>query len=144
MSPPEPPFPPPTGVFSSHEANCHCGAVRWTFSVSPPLDSYPVVSCNCSICQRNGYLLVYPVKENVKLESGAPGSMGSYAFGNEAVSHKFCVQCGSSVFFEVQAPPAEAVAAAKEKGDTLPSIVGMNVGAFVYFYFSFPALPLCA
>lgn len=128
MSPPKPPFPPPTGVFSTHKANCHCGTVRWSFSISPPLDSYPVVRCNCSICQRNGYLLVYAVKENVKLESGTAESLGSYAFGKEVLSHKFCVTCGSSVFFEVQAPPAEAVAGAEEKGEKLPTIVGMNVG----------------
>lgn len=124
---PTPPFPPPTGEFSEHKANCHCGAVRFTFSISPPLDAYTVVECNCSICQRNGYLLVYPIKENLKLANGSEESMGSYTFGNKTVKHNFCKECGSSVFFEVQSPPPEAIAEAEAKGEKLPVIMGVNV-----------------
>lgn len=124
-----PPIPTPTGVFSTHKANCHCGAVRWTFSISPPLETYPVKECNCSFCQRNGYLLVYPVRENVQLEPGSEEAMGGYSFGNKVASHRFCKTCGSSVFFEVLQPPAEAVADAEARGEKLPKIVGMNVGA---------------
>ncbi|KAJ0118880.1 hypothetical protein J7T55_013136 [Diaporthe amygdali] len=124
---PTPPFPPPTGEFSEHKANCHCGAVRFTFSISPPLDAYPVVECNCSICQRNGYLLVYPIKENLKLANGSEESMGSYTFGNKTVKHNFCKECGSSVFFEVQSPPPEAIAEAEAKGEKLPVIMGVNL-----------------
>lgn len=136
MTPPAPPFPPPTGVFSTHSANCHCGAVRWAFSISPPLESYPVVSCNCSICQRNGYLLVYPDRQNVVLGPGARDSMGSYSFGNAMVTHQFCTKCGSSVFLEVKAPPPEAVAAAEATRVKLPDIVGVNVSAGSYSHSS--------
>lgn len=126
-----PPFPPPTGEYSDHAANCHCGAVRFTFSISPPLDEYPVVVCNCSICQRNGYLLVYPIKENLKLREESEEAMGSYVFGNKNVKHSFCKQCGSSVFFEVMNPPpeavVEAVVEAEARGEKLPVIMGVNV-----------------
>lgn len=125
-----PPFPPPTGEFSDHDANCHCGAVKFTFSISPPLKEYPVVVCNCSICQRNGYLLVYPTKENVKLREGSEEAIGSYTFANKNVQHNFCKGCGSSVFFEVLRPPPEAVTQAEERGQKLSVIIGVNVSSF--------------
>lgn len=128
---PSPPFPPPTGKYSDHKANCHCGALKFTFSISPPLDDYPVVECNCSICQRNGYLLVYPIKENLKLGDDSEEALGSYTFGNENVKHIFCKECGSSVFFEVLSPPREAVNEADGKGEKLPVIMGVNVSHMV-------------
>ncbi|POS72101.1 glutathione-dependent formaldehyde-activating enzyme [Diaporthe helianthi] len=122
-----PPFPPPTGEYSHHKANCHCGATGFTFSISPPLDKYPVVECNCSICQRNGYLLVYPIKEDLKLRDGAEEAMGSYCFANNNVKHYFCKQCGSSVFFEVLSPPKDAAAEAEGRREKLPVIMGVNL-----------------
>ena len=126
---PAPPFPPPTGKYSEHSANCHCGSVKFTFSISPPLDDYPVVLCNCSICQRNGYLLVYPTKENLKLRDGSEDAIGSYAFAKKNVKHNFCKNCGNSVFFEVQSPPPEAVIEAEARGEKLPVIMGVNVSS---------------
>lgn len=130
MVPPKPPFPEPTGVYSTHKANCHCGAVRFSFSISPPLESYPVVNCNCSICQRSGYLLVYPSKKNFTLEAGGGGddgenggALGSYTFANHRVKHSFCKKCGSSVFFEITTLHPDLV----EQGHEAPDIMGMNV-----------------
>lgn len=120
------PIPTPTGVFSTHQANCHCGAIRLSFKISPPLDSYPVVSCNCSICQRNGYLFVYPDKDNVTLESGPEDLLGSYKFGSEVILHKFCKNCGGSVLFEfANGKPPEV---GNEKPE-LPNVMGLNVSA---------------
>ncbi|KAJ4385601.1 hypothetical protein N0V93_010030 [Gnomoniopsis smithogilvyi] len=119
------PVPPPTGVFSSHKANCHCGAIRLSFKISPPLESYPVVRCNCSICQRNGYLFVYPDKDNVTFESNLDKeSLGAYEFGNEVISHRFCKTCGSSVFFQFTPGGPPDVGDDKPK---LPDVIGVNV-----------------
>lgn len=116
-----PPVPQPTGQFSRHQANCHCGKVRYSFSISPPLESYPVVSCDCSVCQRHGYLLVYPTKDEVDLEGDADASLGSYTFGKNMVHHFFCKSCGSSVFFELRIPSPD------------PVLMGMNVSVFQRF-----------
>lgn len=86
-----------------------------------------MVVCNCSICQRNGYLLVYPIKENLKLRDGSEEALGSYGFGNKNVKHNFCKECGSSVFFEVLSPPKRAELEAEAKGEKLPVIMGVNV-----------------
>ncbi|GME49828.1 hypothetical protein GTA08_BOTSDO07574 [Neofusicoccum parvum] len=68
--------------------------------MSPPLHKYPANSCNCSICTRNGYTVVYTQKKDFKLESAAD-ALGAYTFGLERSWHKFCKTCGGSVLIEV-------------------------------------------
>ncbi|KAH6618809.1 Mss4-like protein [Boeremia exigua] len=96
--------PPPLPTFNptnvqTYAASCHCGIVSYTVDLSPPLSEWKVVSCNCSICQRNGYYLVYPSREQLHITSGED-VLKSYAFGPKKNLHKFCGQCGSSVFFD--------------------------------------------
>ena len=45
---------------------------------------------------RNGYLMVYPKRENVALHSGYD-HLKSYRFASKRFEHKFCSTCGSSV-----------------------------------------------
>jgi hypothetical protein len=82
-----------------YTASCHCGAVSYTVHLSPPLPEWKVVSCNCSICARTGYLLVYPSREQLHINSG-DDVLKSYSFGPKKSLHKFCGNCGSSVFFD--------------------------------------------
>ncbi|RAK81273.1 GFA family protein [Aspergillus fijiensis CBS 313.89] len=91
-------FPPtPTGKTSSHAGNCHCGAVQFHFTLSPPLPEYPTASCNCSICSKNGYLLVYPFQKDLIIDQGAE-VLKVYRFGDRKATHQFCSSCGSSCF----------------------------------------------
>ncbi|CAG8893697.1 unnamed protein product [Penicillium egyptiacum] len=95
------PFPPtPTGESSSHSGNCHCGAVRFNFTLSPPLHEYPTNTCNCSICSKNGYLLVYPFTKDFTVEKGED-VLKDYRFGKRTVKHQFCGECGSSCFIRL-------------------------------------------
>lgn len=96
--------PPPLPAFDPdnlkiYSASCHCGAVSYTVHLSPPLPEWKVVSCNCSICARSGYLLVYPSREQLHINRG-DGALKSYSFGPKKSLHKFCGECGSSVFFD--------------------------------------------
>ncbi|KAK0622728.1 Mss4-like protein [Immersiella caudata] len=80
--------------------SCHCGAVRFKVS-HPPLDpqptcQVPVSNCNCSICQKNGYLAIYPNRKDIEWLSGWD-EMKNYRFGSKNRDHKFCGICGSSV-----------------------------------------------
>lgn len=96
-----PPFPPiPTGESSSHSGNCHCGAVRFSFTLSPPLYEYPTNTCNCSICTKNGYLLVYPFTKDFTIEKGED-ALKDYSFTERKVKHQFCGECGSSCFIRL-------------------------------------------
>lgn len=42
----------------TYEAGCHCGFIRFSVTLSPPLPEYKPLECNCSACRRFGYLLV--------------------------------------------------------------------------------------
>jgi len=64
--------------------------------LSPPVEDGPVTSCNCSICYRNGYLMVYPLESNVTFQSGF-NEMTTYRFGPEKIDHSFCSVCGTSI-----------------------------------------------
>ena len=50
----------------TYEGSCHCGNVK--FEVKTTLER--VVSCNCSICSRAGYLLNFVPAERFRLVSG--------------------------------------------------------------------------
>ncbi|KAF2190549.1 hypothetical protein K469DRAFT_721449 [Zopfia rhizophila CBS 207.26] len=100
----------------TYDASCHCGTVQFTVTLAPPLAKQKPVSCNCSICSRNGYLLVYPLREQLNVMSGE-GALRDYAFGRKRNRHKFCSKCGSSVFFD----PRMA-----EYGEE-PDLLGVNV-----------------
>ncbi|KAI9678278.1 MAG: hypothetical protein M1817_006223 [Caeruleum heppii] len=113
-------IPASTGTSKSYNGNCHCGAIKYTVALSPPLEEQKVMSCNCSICIRNGYLMVYPPKESVTFHQGKDKTtvgaslapiifrtpfvdgflMQKYSFGGGNVEHNFCSTCGTSVFIE--------------------------------------------
>lgn len=42
----------------TYEAGCHCGYIKFSVTLSPPLPEYKVLDCNCSACTHLGYLLV--------------------------------------------------------------------------------------
>lgn len=66
-----------------HTGGCHCGAVRFKF-LHEVLEAQPtyhmfVKSCDCSICERNGYLHVYPYRHEIEWISGWD-KMSDYKF----------------------------------------------------------------
>ena len=48
----------PQKARATYDAGCHCGYIKFSLTLSPPLPEYKVLDCNCSICRRNGYLLI--------------------------------------------------------------------------------------
>jgi hypothetical protein len=48
---------------------------------------------------RNGYLMVYPKREDVVFHTGYD-LMKAYRFATKQAEHKFCPTCGSSIFAE--------------------------------------------
>jgi hypothetical protein len=83
---------------ATYPASCHCGKSRFTITI-PSLDTTTVTSCNCSICQINGYLNVYPLRKNVSFQSPYE-ELGSYAFASQTRVHKFCGTCGTSLLID--------------------------------------------
>lgn len=82
-----------------YRASCHCGTVAYTVQLPQPLETYKVNKCNCSICTKNGYLLVYPLRTSVVFHRGW-NNLKEYFFGNKIKPHKFCTACGSSILID--------------------------------------------
>lgn len=76
-----------------HSGGCHCGNVR--FEVELTLGK--LMSCNCSICAKRGYLLAFAPEKNFTLLSGAE-FLTDYQFGKKNIHHLFCKTCGISAF----------------------------------------------
>ena len=82
-----------------YQATCHCGAVRLTFDYGD-LHTSRVLSCNCSICVRNGYILIYPQSSSVKIEQGE-SELSEYRWAAKDKPHRFCKHCGSSMLIDI-------------------------------------------
>ncbi|KAH3908888.1 hypothetical protein HBH56_165030 [Parastagonospora nodorum] len=100
MSPPANPFTlaPPSALSQTYTASCHCAAFTYTITTSPPL-SHPsarISQCNCSICVKNGYLMIYPANTSVTFLTGSLAEFKSYTFGTNKIAHYFCGTCGAS------------------------------------------------
>src|SRR5690242_8806215 len=102
---------------STHSASCHCGSVQYTVTLSPPLSLQTIGSCNCTICLKNGYLLLYPRRQDVVVLQGEE-ALKSHSFGQKQLLHKFCGGCGSSVWFDPRL---------KMVGEQMPDLLGVNV-----------------
>lgn len=72
--------------------------------LSPPLykeetegkEQCVAVECNCSYCERNGYIGVHPLASDVEFTQGLEHRI-SYWTGNKKNPHWFCGKCGSVV-----------------------------------------------
>ncbi|KAE8155045.1 Mss4-like protein [Aspergillus avenaceus] len=80
-----------------YTGSCHCGQGKYSFSLSPPIESQEVTQCNCSICSTNGYLFVYPGADDFHVDCNED-NLKQYRFASEQVPHYFCGNCGSSLF----------------------------------------------
>ena len=81
-----------------YEASCHCGAVQYKAKVAD-IEKHQTVSCNCTVCTKNGYLNVYPLREDIVFHQGED-HMKDYHFVGGWKSHKFCPTCGSSLMID--------------------------------------------
>lgn len=83
------------------EGGCHCGAVR--FAVV--LEEVPeLLDCNCSICDKTGFLHLTVPHADFELLSGKD-SLTSYRFGSGAAEHLFCRTCGIKSFYQPRSHP---------------------------------------
>lgn len=83
----------------TYEGACHCGTV--SFEATTALE--PVVSCNCSICQKRGALWNFIPTDQFKLLSGEE-ALTDYQFNTKAIHHLFCNRCGVASFARGRGP----------------------------------------
>ncbi|KAK3944938.1 putative glutathione-dependent formaldehyde-activating gfa protein [Diplogelasinospora grovesii] len=76
----------------TYRGNCHCGA--FIFEVTVP-EIKSVSGCNCSICTKKGYLLIFPGDGDFKVVKDE-GKLTEYTSSGKYI-HKFCSNCGTAV-----------------------------------------------
>ena len=85
----------------TYTGGCHCGAVTYEVDIENLTE---VMECNCSHCEKKGFLLYFAPKENFRLLSGQD-NLTSYKFGKKVIDHVFCKTCGVESFSSSDAYP---------------------------------------
>jgi hypothetical protein len=77
-----------------YNGSCHCGKVAFTVESD---EVRKVIECNCSHCQRKGYLLMFVPREKWNL-STPESELSVYTFNRHVIQHHFCRTCGCAPF----------------------------------------------
>ena len=90
-----------------HQGSCHCGQTRYTVDAG---EIPAAMECNCSHCQRKGYLLWFVPREALTITDGE-AQLATYTFNKHVIGHKFCPNCGCAPFGFGQGPDGREMAA---------------------------------
>lgn len=91
---------------SHYQGGCQCGAVH--YEVDADLDN--TITCNCSRCQKMGFVLAFVPQQDFQLTSGE-ADLTEYRFHKKAIRHLFCKTCGVESFAHGQMPDGSPVVA---------------------------------
>lgn len=84
-----------------YKGSCHCQAI--SFEVEAP-EAVGVIECNCSICQKSGFVHLIVPLEKFKLLKGED-NLSSYRFNTKVANHTFCKTCGIKPFYTPRSHP---------------------------------------
>ncbi len=84
-----------------HRGGCHCGKVRFELEAPSTLE---VLECNCSLCQKVGFMHLLVPRSDFRLVSGKD-SLTSYQFNTRTANHLFCKVCGVKSFYVPRSHP---------------------------------------
>ncbi|MDJ0796981.1 MAG: GFA family protein [Calothrix sp. MO_167.B12] len=84
----------------TYTGGCHCGTVRFQVIVY----EHKAVNCNCSICQKKGFLHLIVPQNQFTLLQGAD-MLTTYTFNTGVAQHKFCRVCGIHSFYIPRSHP---------------------------------------
>jgi hypothetical protein len=79
----------------TYQGSCHCGAISYEVEGAPE----QVMECNCSHCQRKGYLLWFVDRKKLLLHTPAD-KLATYTFNKHVIKHRFCPECGIHPYAE--------------------------------------------
>ncbi len=86
--------------------SCHCGRIAFDVEGEPS----DVIDCNCSHCQRKGYLLWFVPRDQLTLRT-PEANLSTYRFNKHVIAHHFCAECGCAPFGIGVDPAGNAMAA---------------------------------
>jgi hypothetical protein len=84
-----------------HTGSCHCGAVEIRVDAPSKIDAY---ECNCSMCERTGFLHLIVPKSGFELVRGED-ALVEYTFNTKVAKHYFCKVCGCKPFYVPRSNP---------------------------------------
>lgn len=84
-----------------YTASCHCGAVVVEVDAPEDIVAY---ECNCSICERVGYLHLIVPADRFRLLQGRE-ALTTYTFNTRVAKHFFCKVCGVKPFYVPRSNP---------------------------------------
>lgn len=70
---------------------CHCRTVRFTATLSVPLNH--AIKCTCSMCRMRGAVLLFAEAGSFAITAGEP-FLTEYRFNTGIARHYFCRRCG--------------------------------------------------
>ncbi len=90
------------GEVSWRAGGCHCGSIR--FEADLRAEPYLAQACNCSICQKLGFLHLIVPQSRFRLLQGDQ-DLTSYRFNTATAEHLFCRVCGVKSFYRPRSNP---------------------------------------
>ena len=84
-----------------HTASCHCAAVVVEVEAPEDIEAY---ECNCSMCERVGYLHLIVPANRFRLVQGRD-ALTTYTFNTGVAKHLFCKVCGVKIFYVPRSNP---------------------------------------
>ncbi len=76
-----------------YTGGCHCGGVRYEVEA----DLSHTMACNCSHCEKKGFILSFVPAEQFTLLTGED-MLTEYRFNKKVIAHLFCKVCGVQSF----------------------------------------------
>jgi hypothetical protein len=71
------------------EGSCHCGAVKFSFPVTPEW----LTACNCSVCRRYNTLWAYAAVSEITVNANDNATV-AYVHGDKTLAMHSCKICG--------------------------------------------------
>ncbi len=90
-----------TSGLRKFRGSCHCGAVVFQVQAT---DRVEVEDCNCSICQKSGFLHLIVPKSRFSITQGQE-ALSCYTFNTGVAKHYFCKHCGIKPFYVPRSNP---------------------------------------
>lgn len=90
----------------TYRGSCQCQAVQFEAA----LDLDRTMTCNCSRCQRLGWVMAFTPRAKLNILKGE-GATTEYLFNKEVIRHQFCPVCGIETFAFAAAPDGTQMAA---------------------------------
>lgn len=86
---------------SAKTGGCHCGAVAWQALLPDEIIGH---QCNCSMCEKVGFIHVIAPRSKFKLLTGER-DLTEYRFNTGVAKHYFCSRCGVKSFYVPRSNP---------------------------------------